>query len=150
MSLLKRNGNSYQAVPDLFDDFLNRNLFDWRSTNFSDSGTTLPAVNIKETNENFEVEMAAPGMEKKDFNILLEGNTLTISAESNHERENKEGETYSRKEFSYFSFQRKFTLPKDVVDEEQINARYENGILQLIIPKKEEAKKKGPKMISIA
>lgn len=149
MSIIKRNGNGY-FMPELFDDFLSRNLFDWGNSNFSNTGTTLPAVNIRETNENFEVEMAAPGMNKEDFNILLEGNTLTITSEKSDEQEEKEGEKFSRREFRYQSFQRRFTLPKDVVDVEQINAKYENGVLKLSIPKKEEAKQKPPRMINIS
>src|SRR5688500_5046869 len=149
MSIIKRNGNGF-FMPELFDDFLSRNLFDWNNTNFSNSGTTLPAVNIRETNENFEVEMAAPGMNKQDFNILLEGNTLTITSEKSDEQEEKDGEKFSRREFRYQSFQRRFTLPKDEVDVETINAKYENGILKLSIPKKEEAKQKPPRMINIS
>ena len=149
MSIIKRNNNGF-FMPELFDDFISRNLFDWGSSNFSNSGTTLPAVNIRETNENFEVEMAAPGMNKNDFNILLEGNTLTIGSEKSDEHEEKEGEKFSRREFRYQSFQRRFTLPKEVVDVDQINAKYENGILKLSIPKKEEAKQKPPRMINIS
>ncbi len=149
MSIIKRNGNGF-FMPEFFDDFFSRNVFDWGTSNFSNTGTTLPAVNIRETNENFEVEMAAPGMNKNDFNILLEGNTLTITSEKSDEHEEKEGEKFSRREFRYQSFQRKFTLPKDVVDVEQINAKYDNGILKLSIPKKEEAKQKPPKMINIS
>ena len=72
MSIIKRNGNSNGFfMPELFDDFFSRNLFDWGSTNFSNTGTSLPAVKIRETNENFEVEMAAPGMNKNDFYVYL-------------------------------------------------------------------------------
>ena len=61
MNIMKRNGNVSTGLPSLFDDFFNRDLFDWRQSNFSNSGTTIPAVNIKETKEDFVVEMAAPG-----------------------------------------------------------------------------------------
>ena len=149
MSIIKRNSNSF-FMPELFDDFMSRNLFDWGTTNFSTTGTTLPAVNIRESNENFEVEMAAPGMTKNDFNILLEDNTLTITSEKSDEQEEKDGEKFSRREFRYQSFQRRFTLPKEVVDVDQINAKYENGILKLSIPKKEEAKQKPPRTINIS
>ena len=149
MSIIKRNSNSF-FMPELFDDFVSRNLFDWGTSNFSNTGTTLPAVNIRESNENFEVEMAAPGMNKNDFNILLEGNTLTITSEKSDEQEERDGEKFSRREFRYQSFQRRFTLPKDVVDVDQINAKYENGILKLSIPKKEEAKQKPPRTINIS
>src|SRR5687768_12722658 len=104
MSIIKRNSNNF-FMPELFDDFISRNLFDWGTSNFSNTGTTLPAVNIRESNENFEVEMAAPGMDKNDFNILLEGNTLTITSEKSEEQEEKDGEKFSRREFRYQSFQ---------------------------------------------
>ena len=94
--------------------------------------------------------MAAPGMGKNDFKVELNGNTLIISSEKNQEEELKEGERYSRKEFSYQSFTRLFTLPKEVVDDEKIEARYEHGVLKLLIPKKEEAKYKGPRVIQIS
>ena len=149
MSIIKRNSNNF-IMPELFDDFISRNLFDWGNANYSNTGTTLPAVNIRESNENFEVEMAAPGMNKNDFHILLEGNTLTITSEKSDEQEEKDGEKFSRREFRYQSFQRRFTLPKEVVDVDQINAKYENGILKLSIPKKEEAKQKPPRTINIS
>ncbi|HZI68082.1 MAG TPA: Hsp20/alpha crystallin family protein [Hanamia sp.] len=134
----------------LFDDFFNRDFFNWGLSNFSDTNTTVPGVNVKETKDNFEVEVAAPGMDKKDFKIQLDGNLLTISSErSDRREENNEDEKYSRKEFSYQSFQRSFTLPKDVVDSDKIEAKYENGLLHLVIPKKEEAKQKPPRQIQI-
>jgi len=150
MNLIKRNGNSMNQWPLLFDDFFNRDFFNWGLSNFSDTNTTVPGVNIKETKDSFEVEVAAPGMDKKDFKIQLDGNLLTISSERTDQREeNNEEEKYSRKEFSYQSFQRSFTLPKDVVDEDKIEAKYENGLLHLVIPKKEEAKQKPPRQIQI-
>jgi HSP20 family protein len=150
MSIIKRNGNFLNPFPAIFDDFLSRDLFDWNASNYSNSGTTLPAVNIKETADNFEVEMAAPGMNKEDFNVTLDGNVLTISAERKAEKSNNQQEKYSRKEFYYESFQRKFSLPKEVVDEQDIQAKYENGLLRLIIPKKEEARPKPPRSIQIS
>ena len=93
--------------------------------------------------------MAAPGMKKEDFRLELDGNTLTIASEWKNENEVKEGERYTRREFSYQSFQRSFTLPKNVVDVDQIIARYENGVLRLLIPKKEEARQKPPRTIEI-
>jgi HSP20 family protein len=149
MSIIKRNGNFFSPFPAIFDDFLSRDLFDWNTSNFSNSGTTLPAVNIKETADNFEVEMAAPGMNKEDFNVTLDGNVLTISAERKAQNAGNE-DRYSRKEFYYESFQRKFSLPKEVVDEKDIQARYENGILRLLIPKREEARPKPPRNIQIS
>lgn len=148
MSVIKRNGNSLAAFPSLFDDFFSREFFNWGNSNFSSTSTTVPAVNIKESKDEFKVEVAAPGMEKKDFAITLDGNQLTISSAKQLEETKKE-ESYTRREFSYQSFTRTFQLPKDVVDSEKIMATYENGLLLLTIPKKEEAKQKGPKQITI-
>jgi HSP20 family protein len=150
MTLVKRNGSLLNPLPALFDDFFNRDLYGWGTSNFSDTNTTIPAVNIKETAENYEVEVAAPGMTKKDFKVELDGNLLTISSERTNQKEETEDERYSRKEFSYQSFQRTFTLQKDVVDIDKIQAKYENGLLHLLIPKKEEAKQKPPRLIQIS
>jgi HSP20 family protein len=149
MSLIRRNQDLFPVIPALFDDFLGRDLFNWNNNNYSSTRTTVPAVNIKETEDQFEVQLAAPGMEKNDFKIQLDGNTLTISSEKQHNKEEKE-QSYSRKEFSYQSFQRSFVLPKDVVDEEGISGRYEDGVLYLTVPKKEEVKQKAPRLIEIS
>ncbi len=148
MTLIRKNS---QLMPfnGFFDDLFQKDLFNWNLSNFSHSGSTLPAVNVKETSDTFEVEMAAPGMKKENFEVTLDGNLLTISAQAKSEQEEKEGEKYSRREFHYHSFQRRFQLPKDVVDIDQINARYEEGLLKLSIPKKEEAKQKPPRTIAI-
>ncbi|MBK9731132.1 MAG: Hsp20/alpha crystallin family protein [Chitinophagaceae bacterium] len=150
MTHLKRNGSLLHQMPVLFDDFFNRDLFNWGNQNFSDTNTTVPAVNIKETAEHYEVEVAAPGMSKKDFKVELDGNSLTISSERSSEKVEHEDERYSRKEFSYQSFQRTFSLQKEVMDTDKIQAKYENGLLHLLIPKKEEAKQKPPKLIQIS
>lgn len=150
MTLVKRNGGLVNPVPSLFDDFFYRDLFNWNNKNFSDTNTTIPAVNIKETAENYQVEVAAPGMTREDFTVELDGNALTISSERTRQNEDREGERYARKEFSYQSFQRTFTLQKEVMDIDKIQAKYENGLLHLVIPKKEEAKQKPPRRIQIA
>jgi HSP20 family protein len=149
MTLVKRNGSLLNPLPMLFDDFFNRDLFNWNHSNFSDTNTSIPAVNIKETAENYEVEVAAPGMTKNDFKVELEGNSLTIGSEKSQQNEERENEKYFRKEFSYQSFQRTFTLQKEVVDMDKIEAKYENGLLHLMIPKKEEAKQQAPRLIQI-
>lgn len=150
MSIVKRNnGSLLPANPrTLFDDFLSRELFNWGNNNFSSPHTTLPSVNIKENPENFEVEVAAPGMEKQDFHITLENNLLTISSSKKDQNE-EDTDNYTRREFSYQTFTRSFELARDVVDEEHIEAKYENGILKLLIPKKEEAKKQPQRLIEI-
>jgi len=152
MSLIKRNRNLLPSFSRIWDDddFFNRDLMNWGLSNFSDSNTTLPAVNIRETDNNYEVEMAAPGMEKKDFKVELDNNVLTISSEKMEEHDENGKEKYSRREFSYQSFQRSFTLPKEVVDEDKIEAHYKNGVLHLTIPKKEKAKQKPPRKIEVA
>ena len=108
----------------------------------------LPAVNIKENDHQFEILLAVPGLNKKDFKIELNEDILTISSEIKKE-ENVQEENYSRKEFSYSSFKRSFTLP-ETVNEEKIEASYENGILNLILPKKEETLPKEKRNIIIA
>lgn len=150
MLSIRRNGNHSQALPALFDDFFSRELFNWGNSNFSSTSTTVPSINVKETAENYEVEVAAPGLDKKDFNVTLDNNLLTISCAKSTTTEDKgEDNNYTRREFSYQSFHRSFELPKNVVDEDNINARYENGLLHLTIPKKEEAKQKAPRLIEI-
>ena len=149
MTIVKRNGSLQNHFPTLFDDFLNRDIFNWGLSNFSNSNTTIPAVNIKETSDSYEVEVAAPGMTKKDFKVVLEGNTLTISSEKPAQNEENEATRYMSREFCYLSFSRTFTLQKDVMDTEKIQAKYEDGVLHLLIPKMEQAKQKQPKLIEI-
>lgn len=149
MSIIRRN-NNFPRMTSLFDDLFERDLLNWGLNNNSTTNTTIPAVNIKETKDNFEVELAAPGMRKEDFKVELDGNQLTISSKKRTEEEQTDDSRYTKREFSYQSFQRMFQLPKDVVDADKIEAHYENGLLHLVIPKKEEAKQKPPRMIQIA
>ena len=149
MTLVKSNGNKYRLTrrPFLFNDFFNTDIWNWDNNMLT--GTTIPSVNIQENSDNFLVEMAAPGMKKDDFIVELDGNLLTISSEKKTESSGDEGDQYARREFSYESFTRSFQLPKDVVDEESIKAKYTDGVLHLTIPKKETAKQKPAKMIRI-
>lgn len=128
---------------NLIDRILNNDVF---NSNYSTS--TLPSVNIKETEDKFEVEVAAPGFDKKDFNIELNNHDLIISSERKEENKQQDGERYTRREFSYQSFSRTFTLPK-IIASEQISAKYKDGVLLIDIPKLEEAKPKPPKRIAI-
>jgi len=148
MKLAKRNWNNFSLFSPMFDNF-NRELLNWDNKNYSSTSTTVPAVNIKENGDTFEVEVAAPGMAKDDFKVTLEGNLLTISS-AKEEKNEEQTDNYTRREFSYQSFQRSFELQKDVVDQDNIQARYENGMLRLTIPKKEEAKQKEPRLIEIS
>ncbi len=148
MTLIKRN-SFLPVLPHFFDDFFTRDLFDWNDRNYSKSRTTLPSVNIIESNDDFRVEMAAPGMNKEDFQIELDNEILKISSDKQHHEEMQEGARYSRHEFSYQAFHRSFHLPKSVVDESKIQATYDNGILRILIPKKEEARALPPRRIEI-
>jgi HSP20 family protein len=147
MSLIKRENYS-PSWPGIFNDFLNRDWYDWSNQNFSLTNTTIPSVNIKENENEFEVEMAAPGMTKDDFRIELNNSVLTISSEKQSENQSKERENVTRREFSYQSFSRSFTLPV-IVETDKITAKYENGLLWVNIPKKEEAKPKPLKQIKV-
>ena len=149
MSIIKKNNGFSTDMPALFNDLFTRDLWNWGLSNNSVTNTTIPAINIREDNDNFYVEVAAPGMTKDDFKVELDGNTLTIRSEKENRQEQKEGEKYSTKEFSYQSFQKIFELPVHVVDSEHIEAKYENGLLHLVIPKKEEAKQRPPRTIQI-
>ncbi|MBB3187422.1 Hsp20/alpha crystallin family protein [Microbacter margulisiae] len=145
MSLV-RFSNSY---PSVFDTLFANNWFEGANRNYATTNTTLPSVNIKESSEEFEVEVAAPGFGKNDFHIELNHNLLTISSDKQGESEAKEDKQFTRREFNYQSFSRSFTLP-NTADSEKIEAKYENGILKVLIPKKEEAKPKPVRMITIA
>jgi HSP20 family protein len=110
-------------------------------------GNTFPAVNIRENERDFELEIAVPGKKKEDFNIEVDNNVLTVSLEDKKEDEVKE-DNYTRREFSFSSFKRAFTLP-ETVNEEKINASYTGGILRFTLPKKEEALPKPKRLIEI-
>lgn len=140
-----KNGNLF---PSVLSDFFDNDTFlapRWFSREFTD---TLPAVNIKETSKEFKVEFAAPGFKKHDFKINVEGSQLAISAEKEEEK-NEDNDRFTRKEFSYNSFSRSFTLPQNV-NTDHIDAKYNDGILKLSIPKKEDAKHLSKKEIKVA
>ncbi len=135
MTLIKSNAS---LIPFGFDDFFQSDNFlndRWLNKQFKQ---TLPAVNIKENKNEFNIEFASPGFTKKDFKIDLDQDVLTISAEKEKEK-TEEKDAFTRKEFSYNSFSRSFTLPK-TVNAEKIDAKYDDGILKLSIPKKEDTK----------
>jgi HSP20 family protein len=135
-------------MPNILDDFFGRDLL---SNVFDDhTGISVPAVNVIENDDEFRIEVAAPGLEKNDFKVDLENNVLSISSEKEmkNEEEDKSGK-FMRREFSYSSFKRSFTIPQSV-DAEKINAKHKDGVLYISIPKKDEAKQKPPKQISIS
>lgn len=144
MSLVR----NHHTLPDYFNRFFNTELENWDKRNYSSTSTTLPAVNIIETKEDYRVEVAAPGFEKSDFKIELDHEILTISSDKKNIEEVKEGELITKQEFSYQSFERTFRLPEQV-EESKITAKYNNGILLITLPKKDEVIPKPPKQIKI-
>ncbi|MBQ4914405.1 Hsp20/alpha crystallin family protein [Maribacter sp. MMG018] len=141
MSLVKRNDVLF---PSLMNEIFKPDWFGGME-NF---GTNVPAVNIKEGEKEFEMELAVPGRSKEDFNIEIDDSLLSISSEVKSDKETKE-DNYTRREFSYSSFKRSFTLP-DSVDSDKIKATYEDGILKFTLPKKKEALPKPKRMISLS
>jgi len=137
-----------ETLPSVFNDFF-KPWDRWFDTNGGSMPNmmTVPAVNIVEKQDHYEISLAAPGMKKDDFNIDVEGNLLTISAEKQERREEKD-ERHTRQEFNYTSFSRAFTMPDGVV-RDKIDASYENGLLRLMLPKTDEAKKTASKHITV-
>lgn len=149
--LVRTNGNLFPALPSLIEDFFTRDLLDSSASNWRSGGATMPSVNIAETNEEYLIEVAAPGMKRENFKIELDNNILTISSEVESQNEEKDNKTsFTRREFSYQSFQRSFSLPENKVEGEKITARYSDGILHIAIPKREEAKVKPARQIAIS
>jgi HSP20 family protein len=144
MSLIKRSDWPSTLGGSLLSDFFDDDRFfntPWLT------GRSMPAVNVKENEKSFEIELAAPGYSKKDFNISIESGLLTVSAERREEKEKKE-DNYTRKEFGFASFSRSFNLPQNT-NEEDVNARYEDGILKLTIAKKDTPGAKPKKAITV-
>lgn len=145
MKPVKTSQNEGLTAPLWSDLFTDRFFSDRWPFNGPD---LFPAVNIKESAEAFHTEMAVPGFSKKDFKIDVEGSYLTISADKEQET-NESNERYTKKEFESKSFSRTFNLP-DNVDEDKIQAIYQDGVLQLTIPKKEKSKPAPKKKINIS
>jgi HSP20 family protein len=134
-------------LPDLSDHFFGRDFM----SNFLSDGAdySVPSVNIREGKKAFEIELAVPGMDKNDLNIQLDKDVLTISAEKKNENTDGDNDRFMRREFSYSTFKRSFTIP-DTVNVEKIKASHENGVLKVELPKMEEDKSKLKKMIKIS
>lgn len=137
MTLVKFNPakNTSSVNPwftDVFESVFNDSILTDRSA------SRIPAVNVAETDGDFQIELAVPGLKKEDFKINVDKNVLSISADKKSEN-NQEGKKFSKREFSYTSFVRSFTLP-ETIDHSKIDAAYNDGILKLTVAKKEEAK----------
>jgi len=136
-----------EKMPTVFEDFFKpwNEWFDkgglWGHT------MNIPAVNITEQKDEYLVSLAAPGLKKDDFKIDVDGNMITISSEKEESKEEKE-KKFTRKEYSYSSFSRSFTLPEEI-NQEKIEAKYEDGVLKLSLPRKEETKKSSAKHIAV-
>lgn len=141
MALIRWNNRI--PLADMFSNFFDSDFIDYFNRRGSD-----PAANIIEHPESFELNLAAPGLKKEDFKINLEDNVLTISSELENEK-HEEGKNFTRKEFFYGSFSRSFTLPK-TINTDKIKADYENGILTVMLPKKDEARVDIKKEIKIS
>ncbi|MBK8954527.1 MAG: Hsp20/alpha crystallin family protein [Saprospiraceae bacterium] len=142
---MRNNFNALAPFVQIVDDLFSRNLGELNGGSMFRNQT--PAMNILELEKEFRLELAAPGLEKGDFKIQMENNLLTISAEKREEK-NEEKDNYRRREFSYQSFKRSLELPKDV-QFDAIVAKYENGILNISIPKS-VVEQKSNKTIEIA
>lgn len=154
MSLVK-----FRSRP--FGDLIRSNFFDlddffedqvWDSdllkSRFWNGKSMIPAMNVKESDNDFEIELAAPGFDKKDFKVTIENGCLNISAEKSTSEEEKDA-NYTRREFSHNSFERSVQLP-DTIKDDTVNAKYNDGILRFKLAKKEEAKKTKPKVIEVS
>jgi HSP20 family protein len=134
-------------MPTVFEDFF-KPWNEW----FDNGGLfgrtmNIPAVNITEQKNDYLVSLAVPGMKKEDFKIDIDGNMLTISSAKEETKEEKE-KRFTRKEYNYSSFSRSFTLP-DEVNREKIDAKYEDGVLKITLPRKEEVKNPAAKQIAV-
>jgi len=155
MTLIKwRNSDLAErfGLPTIFSDFFDSDF------NTDDMRRFVPAVNVMENNDEFKIELAAPGLKREDFKIEVDNGVLTISSEKKTGREEKNGEgrngkdnngtRYTKREFSYTSFKRSFSLP-ETVNSDDIEANYTDGVLMLTLPKREEAKPKPARQIEI-
>jgi len=142
LPMLRKHSSLQSFVDEFFGKDFISNFFE------NQGGYTMPAVNIVENKDSFRIDVAAPGLNKEDFVIDLQNNILTISSEKQENKEEKD-EKIMRREFSYCSFKRSFSLP-ELVDYDKITATHKNGVLSIEIPKREEAKEKPARQIAIS
>lgn len=143
MNLVKKNTNANGLFPSVMDELFK----DWMGGT-QVMNRVVPPVNIIETDEAYQVELMAPGLKKENFNIEVDNDLLTISSEIKAENNQQDGK-FTKREFTYSSFRRSFTLP-ETIKEDEINASYQDGILKVALPKKEEALPKPKRLIEIA
>lgn len=150
MTLARVSNGMFPSLPSIFDRFFDNDFLGGDLADYAGHNSTLPAVNIKETEEEYLIEVAAPGMSKKDFKVDYYNGRLEISAELKSEKEKKEKGEMRRREFHYESFKRTFSVPETSVETEKIAANYVDGILHVVLPKREEIKPKPAKQIAIS
>jgi HSP20 family protein len=145
----RKNGNGF---PSLRNDLLSSNFFIPRLFDFEDDflnrSIGVPLANITEDNKEYRIDLSVPGMKRDDFKVDVDNGILTISSEKEEEKK-EDDKNYRRREFSFTSFSRTFTLPENT-DESKIDAKYDNGMLQLTIPKKEVTVSKAKKQIKVS
>lgn len=135
MNLMKKNNETRTFYPSILDELLNTGL-----STFEDR-RGVPALNVKEDDNELLLEFRVPGMNKEDIHLDYNDGILTVSGERNEEREEKDKDKYVRREFSSYSFQRSFELPEDRYDVINAQAAYKDGILEVTLPKKEQKDK---------
>jgi HSP20 family protein len=147
MTLMRYN----EFLPRFFDDNFTKEFDQLFSLNDASAKSFTPAVNVKEEKDSYQIEVAVPGMKKEDFEVVVDHDLLKISAKQEDKKEDRKDDgKYTRREFRYHSFERSFHLPKNEVNGDKINARYEDGILHIDLPKREEIKEKPTRLIEIA
>ncbi len=150
MTLRKYENEAFPSFPSFLDRFFEGNLMDWNTWNFAELNSTLPAVNVKENDNEIIIDVAAPGLKKSDFTVNFDNGRLTISSEKKDEKTENEGKKVTRQEFNYQSFQRSFNIPENMVNSDKISAQYSDGILHVTLPKRDEVKPKPSREIKIS
>lgn len=143
MTLVRRTNRDFDS---LLNNFMGGDFFMNQSGLYC-GNQSLPAVNIIESNDEYLIELAAAGLKKEDFNIEFNNGKLTVSANKN---ESNDKVNYKQREFNYAGFSRTFVVPKQKVEDANISAKYENGVLSIALPKREEVKPKPVRNVEIA
>lgn len=150
MNIMKKETENFPFVKSVFSDFFDTGIdkfFDFRPAG-NNWFKKIPATNIWSDEKSYMIEVAVPGLKKEDFKVTIEDDMLNISAEKEETKEETK-KNFTRREYNFNSFSRSFYVP-DVISTDKVDAHYENGLLRLVLPKKEEAKKNGAKKIAIS
>ncbi|NJM16770.1 MAG: Hsp20/alpha crystallin family protein [Bacteroidales bacterium] len=145
MKFIKSN-NCHVQGTNSYSNALSNNVGGWY---YGGAQLAAPLVNVSESNDFYEIEVAAPGLSKKDFTLEMNNNVLTITAKS-EENKQQDNSSYTRKEFNTKGFTRSFKLPNNEIDQDKVRATYNNGVLSIQLPKLEHAKVKPARAIEVA